>query len=442
MKVLLICPADRPAVSCLAENWPLALTPLLGRSVVEYWIEALVPRGVTQITVLASDRPNQVRHTLGDGTRWGIQLTVAPQTRELTAAEARRAYQKNGDADWLSGSDVIVLEHLPDRPDHPLFESYAGWFSAILAFAPHAITPARIGVKELQPGIWVGLHTQIAPGAQLHAPCWIGEDVVIADQTFIGPGAIIENHVIVEPGASIRESSVGPDTYVGRNISLQNSLAYGSTVVNWRNDSCLHVPDDILLCSLSERRAGRQGSGVVGRVLAGAAMLATSPIALPVMAWSLVRGDTPLRVRLGVRPKPHVQSAALQTFAYYELTGGSNWLKRWPQFWSVVRGDLRWVGNRPLRPTEALALGNAFERLWLNAPVGLVSLADAHGCTDGLTDEVCAHASYYAVNASRRLTWFVLTRALLRAASAIPIGPRSRRKSAAVLPRLVSKQEG
>lgn len=442
MKVLLICPADRPTVSCLAENAPLALTPLLGRSVLEYWIESLVPLGVTEVLVLASDRPHEIRRALGQGARWGIQVTVLPQNRELSVAEARRLYREAGDTNWLPGQDVILAEYLPGHPEQLLFESYAGWFAAIQGFLPHAVTPGRIGVKEVQPGIWVGLHTHVAEGAQLHAPCWIGENVVIAENTSIGPGAVIENHAVIERGVQIRHSTVGLDTFVGRNICLQNSLAHGSVVVNWENDSCLQVPDDFLLCSLTERRAARQGSGVVGRTLAAAAMLVTSPIALAVMVWSLARGDTPLRVRLGVRSKPHVRSAALQTFAYYELTGGSNWLKRWPQFWSVVRGDLSWVGNRPLRPTQALALGNGFERLWLQAPVGLVSLADAHGCTDGFNDEVCAHASYYAVHANRRLTWFVLSRALLRAAGAIPIGQRSRRKTPAVLPQLVSKQEG
>lgn len=442
MKVLLICPADRSAVACLAENAPLALAPILGRSVLEYWIESLVPRGVTAITILASDRPHQIRQSLGDGARWGIQVAVLPQSRELSSEEARQLYRKTDDTNWLPETDAILAENLPGFPEYPLFESYAGWFAALQAFVPHAPSPGRIGVKELQPGIWIGLHSHIAAGAQLHAPCWIGENVVIAENTCLGPGAVIENHAVIERGAQIRHSSVGPDTFVGRNICLENSLAQGSIVVNWHNDSCLQVPDDFLLCSLTERRAVRQGSGILGRTLAATAMLVSSPIACAVMGWSLLRGDTPLRVRLGVRPMPHARSAALQTFAYYELTGGSNWLKRWPQFWSVVRGDLSWVGNRPLRPTQAMTLGNAFERLWLQAPVGLVSLADAHGCTDGFNDEVCAHASYYAVHANRRLMWFVLSRAFLRAAGAIPIGQRSGRKTAAVLPQLASKQEG
>ena len=92
---------------------------------------------------------------------------------------------------------------------------------------------------------------------------------------------------------------------------------------------------------------------------------------------------------------------------------------------------------------EALELANDFERLWLASPVGLVSLADAHGCTEALNDEICAHASFYAVNASRRLDAFILSRALVRALFAIPIRMRSRRASAGSveISQLLPKQE-
>ncbi len=463
MKHFLICPTDRPAVACLAENAPLAVVPLLGRTLVEIWIETLVARGVTHVLVLASDRPHQVRAVVGDGTRWGIQVEVLPQSRELTIDEARKKYadtlslssssrfesvasgRGNLEAGVAAPSDetITLLDYLPGLPEHPLFDSYANWFHALQAYLPHAVTSARIGAHEVQPGVWVGLHTQIAPTARLHAPCWIGDHTVISDAAIIGPDAIIEDRVVVEQGARVTQSIIGPETFVGQMISVGHSLASGSTVVNWQTDSCLRVPDAFFLCSLGERRFDAQGSTLFGRTLALAAMLATAPFALVVMFLSLLRGESPLQLRLGVRPQRNVRSAALQTFAYYELTGGSNWLKRWPQFWSVVVGDLNWVGNRPLRPTQALELANDFERLWLTAPVGLVSLADANGCTDGLSDEICAHASYYAVNASRRLDWLVLLRAMIRAAAAIPIRRRSRRGGGAVpLPQLVPKQEG
>ena len=438
MKSLLICPTDRSGVALLADQHPLVIAPLLGKSVIEYWLEALAARGVKEVIVLASDRPHEVREVVGDGSQWGLKVELVPQARELTPDEARKKFFPGEPAP--TPDDIVVMDYLPGRPDHPLFESYAGWFNALQAFLPHAVTPARIGAREVEPGVWVGLHSQIDPTAKLHAPCWIGEHALIGAGAIIGPRAVVEDRTVVEDGARVTESIVGPETFVGEFISVQNSLAHGSLLINWMTGSHVAVPDAFFLCSLNDRRFTTPTSGLGGRVLALAAMIVTAPIAIATMLLSLLRGESPLILRLGVRPQRNVRSAALQTFAYYDLTCGNNWLRRWPQFWSVVRGDLTWVGNRPLRPTQALSLANDFERLWLAAPVGLVSLADAQGCPSDLTDEACAHASYYAVNASRRLDWSVLSRALYRAAFAYPIRWTRRKDTPVPLPQLVPKQ--
>ncbi len=434
MKSILICPADRPGVAHLAESVPLVVVPLLGKCLIEYWLETLANRGVKHVTVLASDRPQAIRTAIGDGARWGIVIELLPQARELSVEEARVKYAS------ADVTEVMLLDTLPGLPDQLLFETYARWFAALQAFMPHAVTSTRIGMHEVQPGVWVGMHAQIDPSAHLHAPCWIGEHTLVSAGANIGPGAILEDRVVIEEGARVTQSTIGPETFVGELISVQHSLAHGSTVVNWMTDSCLRVPDAFFLCSLGDRGFTTSSSGLVGRLLAGLALIATAPIALAIMALSVLRGENPLVLRLGVRPQRNVRISSLQTFAYYELAGGSNWLKRWPQFWSVARGDLAWIGNRPLRPTQALGLGNDFERLWLTAPVGLVSLADANGCTDGLNDETCAHASFYAVNASARLNWFVLSRAVFRAALAWPIRWQRRKETSVPLQELAPKQ--
>jgi hypothetical protein len=440
MKALLICPADRPGVAHLAESGPLAIAPLLGKSLIEYWLEALIARGAKHVVVLVSDRPHRVRLLVGDGSRWGLKVDLVTQCRELTVAEARKRFRANDTAEWLPENEVILMDHLPEMPEQPLFDSYADWFSALKAFVPRAAVSTRIGAREIAPGVWVGLHTRIAPTAQLRAPCWIGEHTLIGPSATIGPNAIIEDRTVIEDGACVVQSVVGPETFVGEFISVQNSLASGGTVVNWVTNSCLRVPDAFLLCSLADRRFSRPSSGMVGRVLAAAAMTLTSPFALVAMAISLVRGESPFLLRLGVRPQASPRSAAFQTFAYYELTAGRNWLGRWPQFWSVARGDLAWVGNRPLRPTQALALSNNFERLWLTVPAGFISLADAHGCSEAPGDGSCAHASYYAVNAGLRLDAFVLSRGLLRVAFTWPFG-WSRKETPVPLQNLVHKPQ-
>ena len=98
------------------------------------------------------------------------------------------------------------------------------------AVCPH---PGPNGVREIQPGIWAGLRTRIAPTAELKAPCWIGEDVQIGPHAVVGPMAILEDRVFVETGALVSHTWVGPDTYSGEFTALMNSMAWGDTLVNW-----------------------------------------------------------------------------------------------------------------------------------------------------------------------------------------------------------------
>lgn len=441
MKALLICPADRPAVAQLAEQTPLAATAILGRTAIEYWIEWLVAHGATHVTLLASDRPNTIRALLGDGRRWGIRLDVVPTAREFTVEEARAKYRPREANDWLHEADVTLIDHLPGQPEWPLFDSYAGWFNAVRAWMPQAVTPGRIGVRQVQPGVWIGLRAEISATARLHAPCWIGDYARIGAHAEIGPGAVVDDRVVVDDGARVIESVVTPATYVGKYVCLERSIAQGALLTNWHTGSSVAVPDAFLLSRMSAKADARRRSSPLARGAAALAMIVAAPFAIGMILLSILRGESPWQLRLGLQSQRGARRLSHDTFAYYELTGASNWLRRWPQFWNVVRGDMTWFGNRPLRPTQALALATDFERLWLAAPVGLISLADAHGCREGISEESCAHSSYYAVHAGLKLDWFIFSRALLRAAMVWPFRGQRRKEATVPLEQLVPKQE-
>lgn len=256
MKTLLICPAIRPAVPQLAESGPLATTPILGECLVVHWVEHLAALGARQIQVVVADRPDHVRAALGDGARWGVQIEVIAARLEPTPAEAAHRYRPVGALDWLPAPyDVVRMNYLPGSPDQPLFDSYASWFAAILAWLPRALTPARVRVSELRPGIWVGRRAHISPKAELIAPCWIGDQVFVEPGAVVGPGAILEDRSVVEEDVRVTQSWVGPDTFVGPMTSVSSSLAWSSTLTNWRSDSSLHVRDPFLLCSLASTPA-------------------------------------------------------------------------------------------------------------------------------------------------------------------------------------------
>ena len=129
-----------------------------------------------EVLVLAVDRPDQVRAGIGDGARWGLRVEVRPDKRERTLDEARARHQASDRTSWLPvPNDVVLMESLPGLPQLPLFTSYADWFAAVRALVPHALTSDRIGVRELKPGVWVGLNAHVAADVNLIAPCWIGE---------------------------------------------------------------------------------------------------------------------------------------------------------------------------------------------------------------------------------------------------------------------------
>lgn len=249
MNTLLICPGERPAVAALASTAPLACVPLLGECLIEYWLTHLAGRGVRHVRILASDRPQCVRAQTGDGSRWGLQVEVIPVEREFSTGEAAAFFLPPAPAG--QEHEVILLDHLPGHPDRPLFESYADWLRMLASWMPEAHTPLRVGLREIQPGVWTGSHAQISPGARLVAPCWIGAHVHIGADAVIGPGAIVEDRAWIEDSVEISHSIVGPDTFVGRLCALDHSLAWGNVLVNCEDNSCLAISDPFVLCGLS-----------------------------------------------------------------------------------------------------------------------------------------------------------------------------------------------
>jgi NDP-sugar pyrophosphorylase family protein len=253
MGTILICPGERAAVAFLAQSVPLVGVPILGQSLLAHWMSHLASAGTSEVTVLATDRPEMVRALLGNGSRWGINVQVQSELDELTPEMARAKYTGNGTLSPSQASEVIVLDHLPGLSELPLFRSYVGFFHAVISWLPHAAAQGRIGLRQIQEGVWAGLRAQIAPSARLHAPCWIGDFARVGSESAIGPNTVLESGVVVEAATEIGSSIIGPDTFVGKLVRIEDSIAWGNTLIHWRTGSCTEITDAFLLCSLGQR---------------------------------------------------------------------------------------------------------------------------------------------------------------------------------------------
>src|SRR5205814_1779051 len=107
--IVLICPGERRLVHALAQSAPLALVSILGKTLLEYWLDHLADRAVRHVCLLASDRPEQVRAWLGDGVRWELKVELLTEARELATAEARARYSENAAANPCVKPDDVTL---------------------------------------------------------------------------------------------------------------------------------------------------------------------------------------------------------------------------------------------------------------------------------------------------------------------------------------------
>ncbi|HXC98309.1 MAG TPA: sugar transferase [Verrucomicrobiae bacterium] len=413
MNAILICPAERPVTRFLAQTAPFAALHAFAKPLVVYWLENLAALGARCVLILAADRPEQIRALVGDGSRWGLNVEVLDESRELSADEARAKYCPNPSRCLPQPLDVSVMDHFPGLPEHPLFKSYANWFDGLRALLPCVTASKRNDACEVKPGVWVSPRARVSSGAELRAPCWIGPHTVIAADTVIGPMAVIEDRVMVEPGVEIANSSIAPETFVGRLTELKNSVADGSILINWRSASCTRVPDTFLLCSLAKRRHTIKSSNLFARLLALFVMILTLPVALLPILWAAIRKQPAFRPHIAVRPFHSTEPGTMATLVFHELFCGGRFLRVWPQLWNIFKGDFAWVGNRPLSPGQVADLSNDFERLWLAAPIGLFSLAQAEGAIDSLETRACA--SLYALQANWRLDLSIIARAFVSA---------------------------
>lgn len=410
MNVLLICPAERPDVPALSETEPLANLQIFGKPFVHHWLEYLSDCGATNIKILVADRPERIRQSVGNGSRWGLRVEVIPESDEMSCAGAEEKYFPDQPKD--AQTITALIDHLPGFPEQKLFESYPKFFAAIQFWISQHPSKNQIGLKEIKPGVWVGMRTQISPRARLIAPCWIGENVLVKADTTIGPMAVLENGVVVEDDAIIYESWVGSQTFAGTLIQVKDSLVLGNTLVNFRTDSLTKIPDAFLLCSLKDSNYRPRPGNIFGRVAALLAMALTAPFALITILKAKWQGHRALRPRRATAPLTTWENCP--AIIYFEFANSNGWWRRWPQLWNIARGEFTWIGNRPLTLIEAGKLTNEFERLWLAAPIGLISQGDAEGCTDISSDEARAHASFYAAQANLSLDIQIFCRAVDR----------------------------
>ena len=101
--------------------------------------------------------------------------------------------------------------------------------------------------NEVRPGVWMEEGVQVARGARIVAPAYIGREVRIADDCLITRCSNVESWSHIDFGTAIEDSSILTNTYVGIGLDLSQSLADGDELLNLRHDVRLHISDPVVM---------------------------------------------------------------------------------------------------------------------------------------------------------------------------------------------------
>ncbi|MFI2032946.1 glucose-1-phosphate thymidylyltransferase [Streptomyces buecherae] len=148
MKALVLAGGTGSRLRPITHTAAKQLVPVANKPVLFYGIESIVAAGITEIGVVVGETAAEIRTTLGDGSRFGAQITYLPQERPLGLAHAVLIAR-----DWLGEDDFVM--YLGDNFIVGGITSLVEEFRAERPDARIVLTrvkePSLFGVAELGP---------------------------------------------------------------------------------------------------------------------------------------------------------------------------------------------------------------------------------------------------------------------------------------------------
>jgi MurNAc alpha-1-phosphate uridylyltransferase len=126
MKALILAAGRGERMRPLTDRTPKPLIEVRGKRLVEWHLEALARAGVCEVVVNTAWLEEQFPALLGDGSRYGVQITYSFEGRDHggaleTAGGIAKALPLLGDAFWVVSGDVYVPDFRFDAADGQRF---------------------------------------------------------------------------------------------------------------------------------------------------------------------------------------------------------------------------------------------------------------------------------------------------------------------------------
>lgn len=362
--------ADRKGeeLSPLNDRYPVCLLPMAGKSPLEFWLEQLCDMGVKEVDIVINQFADMIKKAVPNGEHWGLTLHYHLSTGEeaplsfwnrmrfsskdkviAARADVLPAKSEQGVITNLVVMDTDSTEPLQNldwhQKDHKQGQAYS--LSSLNAYVEAYFALLKGDHRGLIPrGLradddkWLATPTfSSSRSDSIDGPLYIGRDVMI-DQAANLSHTAVEAGSMVDKGAQLNRAIVFPGTYVGQDVSLTDSIAMGSLLVDLKHNSIIQIADPALISPIIPS-SSLVKTNTSERLVASMLLILSAPIALPLALMTKQSGFLNREDQLSNR------GSRLHPLWFTKLNFTSNisWVKRWPELLGVVDGDLKLFGG-------------------------------------------------------------------------------------------------
>jgi hypothetical protein len=273
--------------------WPLL--PVSNRPLLDYWLESCTEQGIGTVHVVLGEDAKQVEDFIGDGSRWNVEVEYAfarnseeplDYLKSISSCwenglfyiggaffmRRRQAFspagfqqleacrhESEGDVRFLYGKTATEIDrllagnagsprgieqiHLNPYP----IDSIKDYFDLNMKMVKGEFTRYVTAGFSSRDGSSIGYNVRTPPSSHLKAPIMIGDDCRFGAMTTVGPNAVVANHVIVDAYSELSDCLILDDTYVGRNLEIQNKIVAGNRVIDPADGTVIEIEDSWLV---------------------------------------------------------------------------------------------------------------------------------------------------------------------------------------------------
>lgn len=286
--------ADRKGddLAPFTQGRPVAMLPIGNKPLIEITIEELFGVGVRSATILSATGDASIEKHIGIGSRWGMiidHISSDMPLKNLTAIA--RAVSILGDSWIMVRGDMLrpfgILEEAIKRGDtqssadiytalgialpsgggagitgiswenvsatcrlHPcLIDTPATYHSANIMALSGLVPGVRTAGRPTPDHIMIGSGTKALFERAPARSVVIGKNCLIEKGVELGPFTIIGDETVIDKGATIRNSIVLPGTYVGKGVSIVDSIVDGAYIYCVKRQVFTNFNDHRILAS-------------------------------------------------------------------------------------------------------------------------------------------------------------------------------------------------